>query len=74
MTRAKITAQDGFSCAPQGHTVEHFPKGAEVEGRVAEWALEAHKAARMFDPRTDTQAGVKLETKRKRGRPRKETI
>lgn len=71
MTTAKITKQDGYRCAPNGAVVEFFPCGTVVTGKVAEWALNDHAAARMFDPRTDTQAMDVPETKAKRGRPRK---
>lgn len=56
MTKAKITAKEGFRCAPDGHTIITIPFGTEVDGQIAKWALDAHKASRMFDPRTDTQA------------------
>lgn len=74
MTKARITKEDGFRCAPEGHTVITIPKGADVEGRVAEWALSAHAASRLFDPRTDTQAETsapEVKAPKKRGRPRK---
>lgn len=66
MSKARITDKAGFKCAPEGHTVVTIPFGSIVEGEIAEWALAAHKASRMFDQRTDTQdAKPKLETKRK---------
>lgn len=72
MTKAKITLRDGYRCAPDGATVRIFPFGEIVTGHVADWALSDGAASRMFDPRTDTQAGVDVETKsKKRGRPRK---
>jgi len=75
MTTAKITKKEGYRCAPTGAVVEHFAYGDIVTGKVAECALEDHAAARMFDPRTDTQAMDAPETKadapKKRGRPRK---
>lgn len=71
MTKAKITKQDGYQCAPDGATVRTFSFGEVVTGQVAAWALADHAAQRMMDPRTDTQAGVALEVKdkpKKRGR------
>lgn len=74
MTQAKITKRDGYKCAPQGHSLQTFPFGAIVSGQVAEWAIADKAAQRMFDPRSDVQASVELETKApaKRGRPRKD--
>ena len=46
MLTAKITAKDGFRCAPNGHTVEIYKCGDVVTGKVAEWAIKA-KAANM---------------------------
>lgn len=68
--RAKITKQDGYKCAPEGHTIVTIPFGTIVEGRVAEWALAAHAASRMFDPVKERKVIVPTETK-KRGRRRK---
>lgn len=74
MSKAKITAPLGFKCCPQGHTVQTFPQGMVVEGKVAEWALAAKAASRMFDPRTEAKVESPSETKAKRkpGRPRKD--
>lgn len=63
MTTAKITKREGYRCCPDGHTMAVFEFGAIVEGQVAEWALADKAASRMFDPRTDKQAGVLLEGK-----------
>jgi hypothetical protein len=49
MPKAKITKKDGYKCAPNGHTVVTYPFGSEVDGQVAEWALAAHAASRVFD-------------------------
>ena len=70
MTKAKITKQIGYQCAPDGHTVITFPYGAIVDGKVAAWALADHAASRMFDPRTETKVVTDIETKapKKRGR------
>ena len=68
--RAKITAKEGFMCAPQGHTVVTFAYGEVVEGQVAEWAL-ADRAASALLPERETKVEAPAETKRKRGRPRK---
>lgn len=72
MSKAKITKKDGYRCAPQGHTVETFAYGTVVEGKVAEWALADQAASRMFDPVEETKITPPPETKKKRGRPRKE--
>jgi len=74
MTRAKITKREGYKCAPQGFKVTMFPFGTIVEGRVAEWALSAHAASAMFEPRTEVKVTGPDEIKaapKKRGRPRK---
>tara|TARA_R110000772_G_scaffold45492_9_gene104260 strand:- start:4413 stop:4625 length:213 start_codon:yes stop_codon:yes gene_type:complete len=68
MTKAKITAALGFNCAPNGHTVENFPMGAIVEGKVADWAIADHSANRMFDPRTETKVYGATETKSRKGK------
>lgn len=47
--KAKITAADGYRCAPEGHTVVTFPMGEIVTGHVAEWAVADKAASRMFD-------------------------
>ena len=69
--KARITAKEGYRCAPQGHTVETFPFGAEVTGKVAEWALAAHKANALFDPVEETKVVAPTETKKRRGRPKR---
>lgn len=69
--RAKITRKEGYRCAPHGSVVEFFPCGSIVSGKVADCALEDHAAARMFDPREETKPAAAVETKAKRGRPRK---
>ena len=61
--RAKITKPEGYSCAPQGSVVVTFPYGAEVEGRVAEWALQDHAAARMFERETKVDAPTETKAK-----------
>lgn len=74
MTQAKITAQAGYRCAPDGHTVVTLPVGTVVTGQIAEWAMADKMAARMFDPREEKKIETATETKaapRKRGRPRK---
>lgn len=74
MTRAKITKREGYKCAPKGFKVELFPFGAIVEGRAAEWALSAHAASAMFEPRAEAKVTGPDEIKaapKKRGRPRK---
>jgi hypothetical protein len=61
--KAKITHKDGYNAAPLGHTVEHYPYGAAVEGKVAEWALADGKASADFDPRSETKVFAPTETK-----------
>jgi hypothetical protein len=63
MTKAKITNAAGYNCAPLGHTVEHYPYGAAVEGQVAKWALDAGMASADFDPRSETKVFAPTETK-----------
>lgn len=71
MTKAKITDPKGFDCAPRGSVIEHFPQGAVVEGKVAEWALAAKKANRMFDPVQEKKVETAPETKAKaKAKPR----
>jgi len=62
--RAKITAESGFLVAPEGHTVITIPAGTIVEGKLAELALSAHVACRMFDPVAERKVVAKVETKR----------
>ena len=71
--RAKITAKEGYKCAPNGHTIESFPFGSIVEGKVAEWALADKVASAMFDPREETKITGPAETKAapKKRKPRK---
>ena len=63
MIKAKITNPTGYNCAPLGHTVEHYPFGAAVEGKVAKWALADGKAIADFDPRSETKVVAPTETK-----------
>lgn len=39
MADAKITARNGYRCAPDGVTVQHYAFGDEVAGIVAAWAI-----------------------------------
>lgn len=48
MTKAKITAAQGYPCAPDGHTVITIPCGTVVEGQIAEWALADRCASRLM--------------------------
>ena len=63
MIKAKITNAAGYNCAPLGHTVEHYPYGAAVEGKVAKWALDAGMASTDFDPRSEKKVFAPTETK-----------
>jgi len=70
--RAKITAAEGYKCAPNGCKVEMFPFGSIVDGKVADWALADKAASAMFDPREETKITGPDETKAKAKRkPRK---
>ena len=62
--RAKITKKDGFTCAPEGHTVVTIPCGTIVEGDVAKMALSAHAGARIMEADTK-QDKRKISTKSK---------
>lgn len=71
MTKAKITKADGFKCAPGGAVVETFAFGEIVEGKVAQWALDARAASRLFDPREETKVEAPAETKKAAPRKKK---
>jgi hypothetical protein len=71
MTQAKITKPEGYKCAPNGATVQHFAHGEVVSGQVAKWAIADRAAQAIFDPRTDTQAIQSAPEVKRRGRPRK---
>jgi len=60
MTWARITV-DSFRCAPEGHTVMIYPRGAEVSGKVAGWALAAGEAKKISGP---TEASPKPYSKK----------
>ena len=72
--QARITRP--YSCAPEGHTTLHFAPGSLVTGRTAELAIA--DGAAVLDPSSDQVAPPEnkvlmfVETKRKRGRPRKD--
>lgn len=74
MMQARITRP--YSCAPEGHTTLHFAPGALVTGRTAELAIADGAAA--IDPihnqasPPENKVLLFVETKRKRGRPRKD--
>lgn len=69
MTKATITRKEGYNCCPQGHTVEHFPFGEVVFGKVAEWAIADRAASRTMEKKPSP---VVLETKKKpRGKSKK---
>lgn len=61
--KAKIVRKDGYKCAPNGHSVVSFPYGAEVEGRVAKWAVEDNCAVPV--DHLDTKVVKVPETKRR---------
>jgi hypothetical protein len=65
---AKITARNGYRCAPDGVTVLHFAFDEIVSGIVAEWAINDGYAA----PFIETKPAEALETKPARiGKARK---
>jgi hypothetical protein len=71
MSKAKITAKDGYTCAPEGHTVITYPHGTIVHGHIAEMACADHAARRMFDPVEERKVTSPPETKVKRARAKK---
>ena len=71
MTKAKITSKDGYRCAPNGYTVEVFPCGTIVDGKVAKWAISDRAASAMFDPREATKVVGPDETKTRKPRQKK---
>lgn len=60
--KAKITV-DEYRCAPDGHTVVAFARGAIVTGEVARMALADRAAQRMLETKvegpTETKRGRK---------------
>jgi hypothetical protein len=62
---AKITAKDGYRCAPRGSTIETIPFGEIVTGQIAEWALADKAASRMVKkgPAPENKARRPRETK-----------
>lgn len=72
----KATLITDYMCAPEGHTVFKFKAGTIVESPIAEMAIA--DGAAIVEP-TYSQADplerkitLPAETKRKRGRPRKD--
>jgi hypothetical protein len=59
MTKAIITAQNGYRCAPCGAVVVRFDCGDMVDGSVAEWAVSDGAAQYL----TETKPAQALETK-----------
>jgi hypothetical protein len=65
---AKITARNGYRCAPDGVTVLHFAFDEIVDGLAAEWAV----ADGYAQPFIETNPAEALETKPARiGKARK---
>jgi hypothetical protein len=65
---AKITARNGYRCAPDGVTVLHFAFDEIVDGLAAEWAV----ADGYAQPFIETKPAEALETKPARiGKARK---
>lgn len=69
MKKAKITSN--FSIAPEGHTVVHYKVGDEVEGKIAERAIEAGSAIEIGKTVVKETKIVEPPETKKRGRPRK---
>lgn len=68
MADAKITARNGYRCAPDGVTVQHFAFGDTVDGIVAAWAIADGYAEAIIE----TKPAEVLETKPARiGKARK---
>lgn len=68
MIKARITAEAGYRCAPEGHTVVTFAFGETVTGAVAEWAVDDDAAEPIWDPVAEKKVTGPTETKRKRGK------
>lgn len=66
ISKAKITAKEGFRIALNGHTVTTFAFGEIVTGRTADKALASHSAQRMLDPVQETKVVAPKEKKVKR--------
>lgn len=74
MTKAKITKQQGYRCAPEGARIETFDFGSVVTGKVADWAIADGAAQPVYDPREEAKVESVPETKAKpRKRAKKET-
>lgn len=58
-TQVKVTAEGGFTCAPNGHTVVNFPKGTILDDQLAEWAIADKKAARIMQAPESKVVGPK---------------
>jgi len=68
MSDAKITARNGYRCAPDGVTVQHFAFDQIVTGIVADWAVADGYASAIIE----TKPAEALETKPARiGKARK---
>lgn len=59
MADAKITARNGYRCAPDGVTVQHYAFDQEVDGMVAAWAIADGYAVAIIE----TKPAEALETK-----------
>ena len=69
MITATITRKQGYNAAPEGHTVEHYPHGSTVTGKVAEWAIaDGAASAKVFNPVAETKVVEPTEVKRKKRR------
>lgn len=67
--QATITADDGFTCSPNGYSTVNYPKGVVVEGDVARWAVNAGAATVAGAIEEDKPADA---PKKPRGRRKKD--
>lgn len=65
----KAVLHSDYTCAPDGHTTIRYKAGDVLEGNAACMALEDDAG---FDPVEERKIEAPLETKRPRGRPRKD--
>ena len=63
MASAKIILKDGFTCAPNGHTVVVYPFGSVVDGKVAEWAIKSQAAKKLTPKIHNKKLNPKIENK-----------
>jgi hypothetical protein len=59
MSDAKITARNGYRCAPDGVTVQHFAFDEIVSGIVADWAVADGYASAIIEVGSAEQLEIK---------------